>query len=372
LRHIHFEGLTFTNARIALAATATEHVVVRRCRFVDFRVIGIWVVANGGVNSRNAYLADNVILGKADWVRGRRQSTYGILVSGEGHVVCYNRIENHWDGISLSSNQGKSQPVTRGLDIYGNDIRQCVDDGIEADYIHHNIRIFRNHLMNVFSGISVQPAYGGPVYILFNVLYNVTNKPFKPHVDPSGLVIAHNTCLTSREAFYGGNFHNSVLRNNLILGLPGEQGYWLSTQASRLDMDYTGYNDPDTRPMIKLNNVRYHDLAALTAATAWSGTPSGSTGMPSSAPPRPRARASKSIRRITTSACARAARLWTPASSCRGAMLTTSSPWTWNHRSTGTAGAASTGRRWGCGEYFAISRNRRAAPCPGVSGSPCL
>jgi hypothetical protein len=156
--------------------------------------------------------------------------------------------------------------MNRAIDIYGNDVRQCVDDGIEADKTYYNVRVFRNILVNCFSSISCQPGYGGPIYILFNLIYNCTNKPFKFHVDTTGIVVAHNTCLTTREAFYGGGFHHAFFRNNLILGVRGEQGYWLSTQANKLDSDYNGYTDTGSRPLIRLNNVRYHDMAAFSAA----------------------------------------------------------------------------------------------------------
>ena len=96
-------------------------------------------------------------------------------------------------------------------------------------------------------------------------MINTTNKPFKLHVHPSGMIIAHNTCLASRDAFYGGNWHHAFFRNNILLGMPGGQGYWMSTQGSGLDMDCTGYNRLSPTIFVKFNNVRYADMSEMTA-----------------------------------------------------------------------------------------------------------
>jgi hypothetical protein len=187
-----------------------------------------------------------------------------VNLSGARNVIAYNRITDLWDAISLAGSHD-TLPLASSTDIYANDIRQAADDGVEADYTYHNVRIFRNRLVNTFSSLSAQPTFGGPTYFLYNAMYNTTNKPFKLHVNSTGVIAAHNTAAVSREAFYGGTFHHAVLRNNLLLGLPGEQGYWLSTDGHPLDMDYGGYNvaSPAT-PLLKLNNVRYRTLRDAT------------------------------------------------------------------------------------------------------------
>ena len=52
------------------------------------------------------------------------------------------------------------------------------------DYSERNTRCFHNRLTNVFQGISMQPVYGGPVYVFRNVMYNVAVEPFKLHNNP--------------------------------------------------------------------------------------------------------------------------------------------------------------------------------------------
>ena len=267
-KHLHFENLTFQNSDRCLTLLAAEDVVVRRCTFRNFRYIAIFASGTKGKNPRRLTITDNVILGPASWKVGRKRSSYGIAVTGAGHVIAHNRIENCWDCISLAidSKHFDWQPRTASVDICHNDLRQATDDGVEADQVRHNIRIYRNRLVNTFSSLSFQPIFGGPGYLLCNEMINTTNKPFKMHVHPTGMIVAHNTSLASREALYGGNWHHAFFRNNIILGTHGKQGYWLYAQGSGLDMDYTGYNRASETVFAKLNNVRYRDMTGMTEA----------------------------------------------------------------------------------------------------------
>ncbi|HUT35380.1 MAG TPA: hypothetical protein VNE39_17970 [Planctomycetota bacterium] len=268
--HLQFEDLTFIGAKQGCIKAFGNHcIVVRRCTFRNYRYAGI--MAQGSAekvrdaqvvaparNSRNWFVTDNEFYGPADWRKGRKGSSYGIVLSGAGHVIAWNRTQDCWDTISLAG--GRGEPRSGSLDICYNDLRQATDDGVEADYVYHNTRIYRNRLTNTFSSLSSQPAFGGPTYMLYNAMYNTTNKPFKLHVNTTGAIIAHNTCAASREAFYGGSFHDAHFWNNLLLGLPGEQGYWMSTQGHPLEMDYTGYHVAAASSLIKLNNVRYQTM----------------------------------------------------------------------------------------------------------------
>lgn len=268
--YLQFEDLTFIGAKQGcIKAFGCQDIVVRRCTFKEYRYGGIMAQGAGDKvrgnqvvvparNSRNWFVTDNEFYGPADWRRGRKGSSYGIVLSGAGHVIAWNRIQDCWDTISLAG--GRGEPKDGALDICYNDLRQATDDGVEADHVYHNTRIYRNRLTNTFSSLSSQPAFGGPTYMLYNAMYNTTNKPFKLHVNTTGAIIAHNTCAASREAFYGGTFHDAHFWNNLLLGLPGEQGYWMSTQGHPVEMDYTGYHVAVPSSLIKLNNVRYQTM----------------------------------------------------------------------------------------------------------------
>jgi len=275
--HLQFETLSFTGANQGCIKTyGSQDIVVRRCKFFKFRYGAI--VAQGlaqkvhpvtkkvtpGRNAKNWFVLDNEFTGPKDWTKDRGSaSSYGVNLSGARNIIAYNRITDFWDCISLAGS--KELPLTGSTDIYGNDLRQGADDGVEADYTYHNVRIFRNRLTNTFSSLSAQPTFGGPTYFLYNAMYNTTNKPFKLHVNSTGIIAAHNTAAVSREAFYGGTFHHAQFRNNLLLGLPGAQGYWMSTEGHPLDMDYGGYNvAAPAKPLLNLNNVRYRTMRDAT------------------------------------------------------------------------------------------------------------
>jgi hypothetical protein len=117
--------------------------------------------------------------------RQRERRLHGEIPEARRHVICYNLIENHWDNISLYTIDEQKKPggfPCVSVDIYGNDFFGGRDDGVEADYQNHNIRIFRNRFTNTGSTISFQPLYGGPGYVLYNEIYNGRIKPYKFHV----------------------------------------------------------------------------------------------------------------------------------------------------------------------------------------------
>ncbi|MGD8240392.1 MAG: hypothetical protein PVH68_17695, partial [Armatimonadota bacterium] len=115
-------------------------------------------------------------------------------------------------------------------------------------------------LTNTFSALSFQPVFGGPGYLLHNAMYNVKNKPFKLHVDPTGMIIAHNTSLTTGRGFAGGRWFNAIFRNNIIMGT---EGYAMESEGGLADMDYDGWNQPGPDRFMKFNRVRYAALDGL-------------------------------------------------------------------------------------------------------------
>ena len=138
------------------------------------------------------YIADNVILGRDDpyrllgWaspdIYGAHElrSYYAVKVYGSGHVICHNAVAYFHDGIDVSTHGTPETEEDRkavAIDIYNNDIHVTGDDFIEADGGVHNIRVMRNRGVNAaHSGLSAQPVFGGPVYFIRNVLYNVPTR----------------------------------------------------------------------------------------------------------------------------------------------------------------------------------------------------
>jgi hypothetical protein len=262
--HHVFEGLTIRNTDVAMLAgqkgvAGAVGLSVKNCRF-EHVGFGVWTEFAG---SSDFYIADNVFLGRDDRFRligwtgpqwasagayGSHQLTsyYAIKVYGPGHVIAHNAIAYFHDGIGISTyGTPERDPERRAssIDIYGNDIHLSNDDFIETDGGVHNIRVIGNRGVNAAQGgYSAQPAFGGPVYFIRNLLYHVpTGVAFKFSAKPAGLFVWHNTIIgeqTARDP--SANVH---WRNNLILGRDTpERGVMTWANATpAFSSDYNGY-----------------------------------------------------------------------------------------------------------------------------------
>jgi hypothetical protein len=162
-----------------------------------------------------------------------------VTVTGSGHVVAYNLMQNVADGIH-NGDLGRLS----ASDIHNNDIEIATDDGIEIDYSDTNVRVYRNRITNAFSGISFQPIHGGPVYVFRNAMYNLQYTPFKLHNDMAGALIFHNTSVKSGIPFDisidGETVRDVITRNNLIVGT-GSPALHSTGKMSRNDFDADGF-----------------------------------------------------------------------------------------------------------------------------------
>ena len=134
---------------------------------------------------------------------------------------------------------------------------------IEMDFSERNTRCFFNRITNSHTGVSVQPIYGGPVYIFRNVMYNVTGTPFKMHNSPSGALMFHNTCVRSgmpMPILSNEKVRNCIFRNNLFIGTAGNYAMEAIPPMADCDFDYDGFGGGPWRDFIKWSNVRYHTL----------------------------------------------------------------------------------------------------------------
>lgn len=215
--HRWFEGLVFQNADRLLSADRASHLVVRRNRFnfTKYGVTSRW--ATYGESQYNTVL-DNVFQGVTKWPRSRGiEETYGVELTGSGHVIAYNLFRNVGDAVH-NGDRGRLS----ASDVYGNEIVTCTDDGVETDYSDTNVRVFRNRITNCYAGITGQPVHGGPVYIFRNVIYNTQYAPFKLHNDTSGMLLFHNTSVRAGIPFNiqpgRETVSNVVTRNNIFVG----------------------------------------------------------------------------------------------------------------------------------------------------------
>ena len=253
--HLHFEGLAFRNAQMAIYAAkpgGSQGLVVRGCRIHDV----VYGINTGCENSSDWYICDNEIVGINTTWYPRPPETYmspghtGVNVYGRGHVICYNRITRFSDSAAIYNFGPPVDDVTKHcvtIDFYNNDLSWAQDDTFEADYGCHNVRFYRNRCYNAHTGMSTQPFYGGPVYLIRNELYAITSLSYKLNNYPAGIEAYNNTSCCAGQGFCPpAIWQNGHFRNNLFMG--GE-GYVMESGSltAYSTMDYNAYrrNEPD-------------------------------------------------------------------------------------------------------------------------------
>jgi hypothetical protein len=279
-RHVQVEGLHVDGTVDLLGG---EDLAVRRC--VVHADYGIVAKQTPGV--RNSYIADNVVRGRMPWdsihmghlaADGKPANVgEGIEITGPGNVICHNDVQGFRDAISLMEDQYAGEQVS--IDIYNNDIRLALDDGIEADFCGGNCRVMRNRLTNCFVGLSSQPGLGGPTYFVRNVMYNLITMPFKLGRFSLGDVLLHNTAIKVGDACIagGGRWSHAIFRNNLCIGGRGGGvfGWNYSTGPGRAfdlpgpaaDADYDGAGVVGTAFAGRINGAAFEGLDELRERT---------------------------------------------------------------------------------------------------------
>jgi len=260
----YFEGLTISNTDIAFYA-GLKHVMgcsgltVKKCKMDD---VGIGVVTYSE-DSKDFYIADNTLTGRHDpdtligWYGFENPapltSYYAIKVYGQGHVVCHNSISYFHDGICVDTH-GQPEPGKKcvSIDFYRNDIFNMADDFIESDGGVHNIRVFENRGFNSYhSALSAQPMFGGPVYFIRNICYNIPGTALKYTVRPAGIFTYNNTFIAEASIT---NFSNGHFRNNLFLGQDDNRpSLQATTFTNYSSFDYNGYRKKNN----DMNNYRF-------------------------------------------------------------------------------------------------------------------
>jgi MYXO-CTERM domain-containing protein len=271
---VHIEKLTIAHASRALRfqGQGAEGNVVRRVAIKDV-VLGI----GSKPDQRDFVLCDNVLEGRLTWPsvytddNGVHANDDGIHVEGFGHVVCHNALKGFGDAMKTE------QDGARAIDFYGNEVTSAYDNALELDGSEGNVRCFRNRFTNTYATISVQPVYGGPAYIVRNVVVNVTNEQMKFHGlgandGPSGVLVYHNTFVSPDKAL--GNFtsavsHHFAMEDNLFIGPPTTAQRIVQWDAPVDDglFDYDGYL-PDGRftwNKAGVGNQNYMTFAAAQA-----------------------------------------------------------------------------------------------------------
>ena len=171
------------------------------------------------------YIADNTIVGDEE-PAGESFDGEGIELNGSfaacganNHTVAHNSITRVTDGIST--------PGTN-VDIFGNDIFDTSDDGIETDEGHTNVRVWGNRIHNaVHNAFSFQPQIGAPWYSIRNQVINNLEDIAKYRTWDRA-VFLHNTFVHWTDGTTGGAHGQllSISRNNLWISVNGGQIWW--------------------------------------------------------------------------------------------------------------------------------------------------
>lgn len=257
--HVIVAGLHIRNGRWGVDAQNTQNLVIADNTITDVD-FGVYNRRDGDLE-RYQVVCNNDIVGRTAWPGVGIPGERGIDLRGWGNTVCDNRVSNFGDCVSVQAITGASF----GNDVYGNDANRCVDDGIEVDYNQANVRVYANRVTNARMGVSVQPIYGGPAYVLRNELVNLESNTIKLNNGPSGLFIAHNTGVKLDNGLEDGSvFNNTVLRNNLFIGTRYAFEFTTETTAGSRDFDFGAWGSlRSVGEWFKWDNVRYARMADL-------------------------------------------------------------------------------------------------------------
>jgi hypothetical protein len=267
--HVWLEGVTVRNEAYGLRGFSNpENVVVRRCSFYNNHYA--IVLAEGG---RRWYIADNTIVGDTPYETGDLDGEGIELNMTGGHTVAHNSISRVADGISYPGSN---------TDLFGNDIFDTSDDGLEPDTGGANVRLWGNRIHNaVHNGISFQPQAGAPWYIVRNQIIGNVEAAFKFRTTDR-FVLLHNTIVNWGTAWNGfdrpgdammccneDHLLRAISRNNVWVSIVGGQiwGFDAGVIDWRTDLDYDAIDWGTASNPFAYGGVTYPDLASLAAAT---------------------------------------------------------------------------------------------------------
>ena len=161
-----------------------------------------------GNNSRIVIQRNRIFdphLGTSPWDFGHSAGPNGITIesAGQQNVVRYNEIystnpageeKKHWynDGIGGSANFSDKGSPGSDSDIYHNNIRNVMDDGIEAEGGGLNVRVWGNYVDHSMVGIATTTVHFGPTYLFRNVLNRMRTLHThrwgdNPRIPPNGI-----------------------------------------------------------------------------------------------------------------------------------------------------------------------------------------
>ena len=287
--HIVFKDLTFRHYGRGSWAKAiyfydADDNLVEDCTFaLNDLGIGIKYGSDRTVIQDNEF-SDTTFAWPWDAVKtGSELETGGVRfydpATGRGTVIRDNTFHDYFDGLGVCPSA--TAGVTNETDVYENTLYRLGDDGLETDGQCSNVRIWGNTFYEVLIGISLAPAYTGPVYVFRNLIYNTGRAdgvyPGSPFKFNSGyglsgpMFLYHNTTDAVRAATNGlyikapGTWTNILTRNNIWNGTAYALENYNTSQP--VDMDYDNLWNGQSGDLVRWDGTRYATLAAFSSAT---------------------------------------------------------------------------------------------------------
>ncbi|MBF0226253.1 MAG: right-handed parallel beta-helix repeat-containing protein [Desulfobacterales bacterium] len=286
VNYIYFDNITFkhygrdTYSKAIYFRNSSDN-LVQNCKFIHNDLgIGIKLKSDRILIQGNEF-NDSIYNWSWDAIKSMGGLEDGAIVlyspfDGRGTVIRRNIIHDDFDGLHVGIED--TSAVTSETDVYENKIYNLGDDGMEADGICKNVRIWGNVIYDVLVGISIAPGVTGPTYAIRNLIYktgqgnnNYGGTPFKFNVSeepPSGhIYIFHNTA----DAYYPGN-------NGIDIKEPGEwkmiyarNNIWSGTSyaltnyntSQPVDLNYNNLYSTDSSKFVRWNNVNIIDLTTF-------------------------------------------------------------------------------------------------------------
>lgn len=213
--------------------------VARHLRIEDVS-LGI----GGEEGQRGFTVCDNTLLGPLAWpAAGLGEDNaldvliQGVVVHGEGHVVCHNTLVGWGNGIRLVAG-------SRSVDVFGNDVASVLVDGVALGGVTGNVRVVRNRFTNVNRAVGLAGIDGGPVYSVRNLVVNAAGEELGLRGGSSGVYALHNTFVSAGEALRSGEAgaaHDFAVAGNLFVGAGAEATVAWSGTVDRGWFDGNGW-----------------------------------------------------------------------------------------------------------------------------------
>lgn len=142
---------------------------------------------------------------------------------GSHNNIYYNSIYEHFGGIYTG--RGGSTYCS-SFKVYGNTIRDILDDGLEPEGNVTNHQWYDNKVTNALQGIRIKEPVGGPMYVYNNQfitsqnrgVYYVATSRAQVYVYHNSIVRTPTKSLIAGKIGEGDFFSNSLFVNNIFIG----------------------------------------------------------------------------------------------------------------------------------------------------------